>query len=399
MVIFERFSNLFNKLLDVVALVAMTFLILPISAHGQDPGYAPPPMFDDMTPPMVRPLGQDGYIVAPKSSTNTQLPEPTPQRAPIVTPRVSIDPDKPRPVAPPPIPPAPQKPVPAEISPPVLVPPAPAVVPAPPVAPTIAPAPEKPKMMKPIVEETYIKREKPAPKKEKPKKTEEPRTEEVKKAVPPSAPSKPDIPAGTDQITPPSAEAPVIKPVPRDPSQSAIQGPKTMPALPTEGVDEQVIFDAKTPPPETIMERHQKEAEKKTEKLMPIVPAPNPNVKPAAFDNGEQGVLKKSIPFQPGQIGLTDADADPIIAGVVKELDEEEKADWRVQIRSFATPHGDGLSSDRRISLSRALSLRSSMITQGVPASKIDVMAEGLQTDPSKPGDRIDLYLYGPPQQ
>lgn len=260
-------------------------------------------------------------------------------------------------------------------------------------------------MMAPIVEETYIKREKPAAKKETPK-AEEPRTEQIKKPAKVQTPSKPVAPEPSTE--PPSAEAPVIKPVQRDPSQSAIKGPKTMPALPTEAVDEQVTFDAKeqVAAPEsaqTIMERHQQEARAKSKNregtLTPIVPAPNPNVTPASFDPGEQGVLKKSIPYQPGQIGLPPADTDPIVAGVVKELGNDDKEDWRVQIRAFATPHGTGLSSDRRIALSRALSLRSSMITQGVAASRIDVMAEGLQTDASKPGDRIDLYLFGPPVQ
>lgn len=387
---------------------------------AQDSNYAPPAMFEDATPPMVRPQGdENGYIVAPKASGNTPLPEQAAPRAPIVLPRVSVDPDSPRSTAAPTKTPAPTPvPVPAPTQPPAVAaplpvptPPAPVVVPAEPSAPAIV-APAKPQMMAPIVEETYIKRDKPAATKETPKKTEEPRTEAIKKPAPTPSPSKPVTPVAPESSSkappPPSAEAPVIKPVHRDPSQSAIQGPKTMPALPTETVDEQVTFDAKkdSVAPEsaqTIMERHQQEArEKRKEKegtLTPIVPAPNPNVTPTAFDPGEQGVLKKSIPFQPGQIGLTSADADPILAGVVKELDMDGKKDWRVQIHAFATPHGTGLSSDRRIALSRALSLRSSMITQGVAASRIDVMAEGLQTDPSKPGDRIDLYLFGPPVQ
>lgn len=386
------------------------------AAMAQENGYAPPPMFEDVTAPMVRPEGDaNGYIVAPKASENTTLPAQAAPRAPIVMPRVSVDPDSPRaatPTTPAPLPSLAPAPLPVPTPPPAVpapmpapTPPAPVVAPTPPAAPAVVAPPAKPKMMAPIVEETYIKRDKPAAKKEVPK-TEEPRTEPVKKPAPAPSPSKPVAPEPS--IEPPSAEAPVIKPVQRDPSQSAIKGPKTMPALPTETVDEQVIFDAKEEPAspdsaQTIMERHQQEAREKNKKregtLTPIVPAPNPNVAPTSFDSREQGVLKKSIPYQPGQIGLPPADTDPIIAGVVKELDSEGKADWRVQIRAFATPHGAGLSSDRRIALSRALSLRSSMITQGVAPSRIDVMAEGLQSDPSKPGDRIDLYLFGPPVQ
>ncbi|PZO77773.1 MAG: hypothetical protein DI626_12225, partial [Micavibrio aeruginosavorus] len=151
----------------------------------------------------------------------------------------------------------------------------------------------------------------------------------------------------------------------------------------------------------TIMERHQTqlEAQKNDTAVKPpehVVPRPDPNVTPARFAPNDQGVLKKTIPFEAGQIGMKGEDVNPIAAGVVAELDGKEKADWRVQIRSFATPHGAGLSSDRRIALSRALSLRSALIEKGVPASRIDVMAQGLEIESGEQaGDRIDLYLYG----
>jgi hypothetical protein len=391
----------------VAAILAMVLLTPAQPAQAQDPGYAPPPMFEDMTPPMVRPEGQDGYIVTPKASTNTQLPEATLGRPPVVVPRVSVDPDSARP-APAPAP----SPAPAAAAPAPYIPTAPAapVAPAVPVPPPAIPvAPVPPPKMKPVVEETYIKRHAPVKKPEPPKKrSEEPRTEAIGKPAPTPSPSRPappaapsKKPAGDTKAPPPpsSAKAPAVEPVKRDPHVSAIQGPKTMPALPAGNVEQQVTFEAAPETPETIMERHRKEAQAKRAgepTLTPIVPAPNPNVQPAEFDRGGQDVLKKIIPFQPGQISLPSAAADPIVAGVVKELDRAEMKDWRVQIKAYATPHGTGLSSDRRIALSRALSLRSTMITQGVPAGKIDVLAEGLQSEGASPPDRIDLYLYGP---
>ncbi|HEU4838297.1 MAG TPA: hypothetical protein VFS88_02680, partial [Micavibrio sp.] len=359
----------------VAALLAMTFLMPAQPVQAQDAGYAPPPMFEDMTPPMVRPQGQDGYIVTPKASTNTQLPEPTLGRPPAVVPRVSVDPDAVR-----------SAPAPAPSPAPAAATPAPSVPKSPktPVVPAAPAAPVPPPKMKPVVEETYIKRDAPMKKPEPPKKrSEEPRTEAIGKPAPTPAPSRPAAPAvpskkpagDTKAPSPPSVEAPSAAPAKRDPHVSAIQGPKTMPALPAGNVEQQVTFEAAPETPETIMERHRKEAQAKRAgqpTLTPIVPAPNPNVQPAEFDRGGQDVLKKIIPFQPGQISLRSADADPIVAGVVKELDREEMKDWRVQIKAYATPHGTGLSSDRRIALSRALSLRSTMITQGVPANKID---------------------------
>jgi len=409
------------NLFSFFAASAVLFFALP--AIAQDAGYAPPPMFEDMTPPMVRPEGQDGYLVTPKSSSNTPLPEPqrdgVARQTPVITPRVSVDPNSPG-LAPAQAPVAPPSGI---VTPPQ--PPVESVTPA-----TVVP-PQQPTMMQPIIEE------KPAVTKitPKPKAPPVPIKKPIVSKAPVETPVQPIKPESPAQPVPPpkvqekpvvqdltapivprqEVEAPVIPPVPRDPSQSAIKGPKTMPALPTEKVDEQVLFEGKSSSSgQTILERHQKSIElqkeatdvksvpstpdaKTDQTLMPVVPLPNPNVTPAAFDPGDQGILKKSIPFQPGQIGLPAPDADPIVAGVVKEI--EGKDDWRIQIRAFATPHGNGLSSDRRIALSRALSLRSTMIAQGVPASRVDVMAEGLQSDPSKPGDRIDLYLYGPKAQ
>lgn len=420
---------------------------LPQAALAQ---YSPPPMFEDQTPPMVRPEAHDGYIVEPKVSPNTVLPETMdkPYRPPVITPRVSVDPDSgraaPRVPAPAvqPAPAAPAAPSPVPASPQIVAPkPAPTVQPVVPVAPkapvpppavaapttqpqipaasVVAPvapapaAPAKPALMKPIVEEVYIKRDKAAP-------------NAVKAAASPVPPKKPEAPvkSGDDDRTVTPSNKPAATPAPsaaveesktpapvpaedsrtapiRDPHVSAIKGPKTMPALPTGEVAAEPLFKAEENPAEpTMFERQQikaqEEVKKDTAEITPVVPRPKEGVEPLSFDPGEQGALKKSFPFQPGQIRLEEAQTDEIAAGVVKELDGDDKEDWRVQIRSYATPSGTGLASDRRIALNRALSLRTSLIAQGVPAGKIDVMAEGqVPAQGGSATDRIDLYLYG----
>ncbi len=361
----------------------MGALLAPLSVQAQD-SYSPPPMFEDMTPPMVRPDFDGDYIRQPKTSTDPDAVQPRPAT---ITPHLSEQPK---------IPVAPSVQQPA--------------------------APEAPKLMKPIVEETQPKREKPPVRKDD-ERTASPAVKIVtppKKPVAPVAPATAVTPLAPEQQTspvteplqkndvplPPSAAGPVIEPVTRDPKQSAITGPKTMPSLPIQSVDGQVTFDEAPAPQEpTIMERVNPPAPPATvapstiakqndDTLIPVSPAPKEGVEPAVFDSGTQNVLKKSIVFQPGQIGLVAADSDPIVAGVITEL--KNKDDWRVQIKAYATPHGTGVSSDRRIALGRALSLRSSLIEQGFPAARVDILAEGLQTDATKPGDRIDLYLYGP---
>lgn len=263
-------------------------------------------MFDDMTPPMVRPEKPSGNIVEPKVSTN----------------------------------------------------------------------PDAPKIQRPLM----------VP----PKKPEAPKVED--KVEVNTAP--PQIPVQEDGVTPKR--------------ESAIKGPKSMPALPAQSVDKQVLFNGDEGANEpTIFERQQMKAQKESSAkkdksdpiapINPVVPRPEDTSSPVQFERGQQGAMKRSIPFEPGQIRLSKETTNDIAAGVVKELDTDGRDAWRVQIKSFATPHGDGISSDRRIALARALSLRSSLITQGVEANRIDVVSQGDEAQGTAPAaDRIDLYLYGP---
>ena len=291
-----------------------------------DAGYSPPPMFEDMTPPMVRPEKPTGNLVEKKVSPPPVV-EKVQEKPVVVAPRVSVNPDAPK-IRPIPIPPK-----------------KPAAVPATPQA---------------------------------------------------SVPSAPGF------------EKPKY--------ESAIKGPKTMPALPAEKVDTQVLYngDEDKGAQQTIFERQQKIAaeERKTatqavapvsankasdktvEPIDPVVPRPKDASAAVRFETETQQALKKIIHYEPGQIRLVEDLTNSIAAGVVQELDAEDKKDWRVHIKSYATPHGDGISSDKRIALSRALSLRSSLIEQGVAANRMDVLSEGIPADGTKGKDRIDLYLY-----
>lgn len=314
-----------SKLPFFFALLVTTFA----PAYAQtDSGYQPPPMFDDMTPPMVRPESKTGNIVEPKASVPPENMVVAPQAPIAIAPRVSVDPDAPK------------------------------------VRPTFP--------------------------------------------IPPKKPAVPEAPAVS--IAPPAPTKNTstnIKPMSASGKASAITGPKTMPALPTTSVDTQVLYNgdegAKTKEP-TIFERHQKEVkdeaadhqdEKSSNTLMPIVPRPKNTSNPVLFETGTEGALKKVIPFEAGQIRMAEDLTNSIAAGVVRELDKDDKKNWRVQIKAYATPYGEGISSDRRIALSRALSLRSSLVTQGVPANRIDVFSDAAPAGDASQQDRIDLYLYG----
>ncbi len=64
----------------------------------------------------------------------------------------------------------------------------------------------------------------------------------------------------------------------------------------------------------------------------------------------------------------------------------------RLQLRAYAGGSDDSASHARRLSLSRALSVRSELIEQGVRSTRIDVRALG---NKSKDGtsDRVDVIL------
>lgn len=352
-------------------------LLFPGSgAVAQDNGYVPPPMFEDLGTPMVRPQSDTGNLVEPKASPNTQLPPETPNVKSAIPPRVSSSPDSGRSTTTTRVPPRPVQPV---------------AKPVPPAAASV-------QKMQPIIDPrdkkkpaTTAKTKAPAAPVVKP--AAKPATEKPE-AAPPSQPETAIAPA-----KPAAPKAAKIEPVKRDPKESAIQGPKTMPALPTEQVHTQETFQSEQQddaPEQTILERSQKAAAQEAKKEAPIPPAPKKNVAPASFDEGEQGVLKRTIPFAQGQIGLSSAEIDPVAVAVSQELDAAGKEAWRVQIKAYASAYGTGVSSDKRISLSRALSLRTALIAQGIPAARIDVLAEGTQSAEGGSADRIDLYLYGP---
>lgn len=66
--------------------------------------------------------------------------------------------------------------------------------------------------------------------------------------------------------------------------------------------------------------------------------------------------------------------------------------DYRVQLMAYAGAKGLSTSKARRISLSRALAVRSFLIDKGVRSTQIDVRALGSKTS-EKPTNRVDINL------
>jgi hypothetical protein len=64
----------------------------------------------------------------------------------------------------------------------------------------------------------------------------------------------------------------------------------------------------------------------------------------------------------------------------------------RAQIIAYAAGTNDTASQARRLSLSRALSVRAYLIEKGVASTRLDVRALGHQVDSGSP-DRVDIAL------
>jgi outer membrane protein OmpA-like peptidoglycan-associated protein len=120
-------------------------------------------------------------------------------------------------------------------------------------------------------------------------------------------------------------------------------------------------------------------------KLEPAAPA-KPESK---ADTGSKPTLR--ILFKTTETSLplsykTDLDA------MAKRLKANDKE--RVNILAYASSVGDQPSTARRVSLSRALSVRASLIDAGVGSMRINVQAEGDKNPGGEP-DRVDLVVQG----
>lgn len=95
------------------------------------------------------------------------------------------------------------------------------------------------------------------------------------------------------------------------------------------------------------------------------------------------------IAFEKNSSTLT-PEAEKALDSIVAQLND--LPDTRLQIRAYAADGDDGQSSARRMSLSRALIVRSYMTEKGIKPIRLDVRALGTDTDKT-PIDRVDLVF------
>lgn len=206
----------------------------------------------------------------------------------------------------------------------------------------------------------------------------------VKKAVTP----KPALPAAVvaekKAVPPAPAPAPVktveVKQAPDTKPVATIDLPK--PIVKKEATPPAVVADAPPPPPPSVVE---------PKKVASALKQQAPQTKPtstAALPPASEGAVR--ITFDEGQSEMPSA-AQANLESLIKEL--SARPNDRVQLLGYAGGEDMSANKARRLSLSRALAVRSYLTkTGGIRSTRIDVRALGNKTT-EEPFDRVDVQI------
>ena len=96
-----------------------------------------------------------------------------------------------------------------------------------------------------------------------------------------------------------------------------------------------------------------------------------------------------TVLFSPGSAALN-TKASERIASVREKMEADRSL--RLQLVAYATNTDDNPSRARRLSLSRALVVRSHLVEKGIKSTRMDIRALGNKSGETL-GDRVDLVL------
>ena len=198
--------------------------------------------------------------------------------------------------------------------------------------------------------------------------------------IPPAAPARPSAPVVAAVPSTPSPAAPVTPPA-ATATLSAPPPPPTLAPAPTPRQTSIARVEPPPPPPPVAPPA----AAPRTEER-PAKHAARPAVAPDAVKGPAPAM---SVPFGTDASRVPPAAQEQLktLAGQIKD-----KADSRIQLVAYAS--GDELTSSRarRLSLSRALAVRSLLIDLGVRSTRIDVRALGDKAA-DDPQNRVDVIV------
>jgi outer membrane protein OmpA-like peptidoglycan-associated protein len=192
-----------------------------------------------------------------------------------------------------------------------------------------------------------------------------PKAPEVAMAAPaeptPAPPAKPAAP-----VPPPAPMPTTMAPTPAPPATP----PRLLPTA-TPSSDARVVMN--TPPT-----------------VVPPASVPaTPPTQTAALPSLVAGAPSTRVLFAAGGAELPDA-AKGELDTVARQLSSNDR---RLQLVGYAGSTTDEANQARRISLQRALAVRSYLMEHGVPNTRMDVRALGNRADGKDPPDRVDLVM------
>jgi len=100
---------------------------------------------------------------------------------------------------------------------------------------------------------------------------------------------------------------------------------------------------------------------------------------------------KVTLPFKPGQVDMDDSVSAYLKPDIVESL--KSSTNSRIQILAYSSAPDGKESQARRISLSRALAVRSYLVAKGIDAARMDVKALGLHPDPKAAPDQVEMSV------
>ncbi len=201
-------------------------------------------------------------------------------------------------------------------------------------------------------------------------------------ALPPAL--RPPAPAPRIRVAPPAAE-PMPALSPPIVTQRAVQAPAPAVAR---------VMPPAPPPPRPASQAPSPAPARAVVKA----PTPSPAAQPGRAERQVAALPK--VPLLPagGQVLRIDflgastrltPDAERKLASLAATMVE---SDGRLQLKAYAGGTGETFSAARRLSLSRALAVRSFLIEQGIRSTRLDVRALGRAVD-NEPPERVDIVL------
>lgn len=216
--------------------------------------------------------------------------------------------------------------------------------------------------------------------------------------VAPSAPTtivvEAPAPIVSAPVTPVTVDIPAAEPAtPAPPAAVTPSAPVPAPPAVVAAVVEEKVVVAEPPAPEPAP-TPAPEAATETPAATTLTPSPIGAVAPAPVQTASRPGTDGSEPsyrvlFDDKSAKISDSARAPL-----QELSNKmkESESLRVQLLAYAEGTSETASQARRLSLSRALAVRSFLINQGVRSTRMDVRALG-NKDEGGPSDRVDAVL------